>query len=254
MKKLILIWLLSYLALFGAYQLSHAQTIQQMHKAVIARRGAAAPASDCAGCIWQERFEGGANTSCTGVPNNDEENAFSCNGTQSSDWTSNCGEGSQCLHNAASTIGFIDFTLGSAYNTGYLAFILYADGTPNIEQRLIYVRDTGAVNEIDIRHKTNGTILIYAYTDGQSDAAAFVDGTIYVKVYWNGGGAGGSDGQITWWTSTDGSEGNWTQQGDFTSLTFDDDIQNFVIGMVEGAGNKQVIFDDIRIDDADINY
>lgn len=209
----------------------------------------------CAGCIAQERFECGSENWTVGT-NNDEENAEQSDiGTYDPDYTGEALEGSQTFQVAASTTGNVSFDVTST-GFGYISFIFRGKGDTVAQEEIMILSTTGA-SQIKIKWTAASNIFVQGLDDGFQDnsTATYIDTLVYIKIHWKTD-TGGNNGNLKWWTSTDGKVSNWDFEDGIADGTgaLDGEINRITFGSTGGNTDKVILFDDIRMDDEDINY
>gem|GEM_PF-4387539 len=173
------------------------------------------------------------------------------------DYTTSPPEGAQCLYipeSSASMTGTIGSPADEVYvtvmfehiegnNDASPSFFRFLDSEDNLLGTFrVYVNDPP--DDIDI---------IRGYYNGESnyvEKTGLSMSTIYLKARYQKGT--GANAEWDFYYSTDGKSGNWTQIG--SSVTDGSDTAQ--IAKVQCYNNKVENFkaDDIRVDDADINY
>lgn len=138
------------------------------------------------------------------------------------------------------------YPLGTSYTDLYMAAKVYLGGSGTRYPFQISPFSNGSARGT-VYLLSGGRMCVKAYggTEDCSDNDVYTDGdTLYLKAHFVSGS--GLDASITLWSSTDGS--TWTEQAKSEDGTYTGNWTYPVMGSIG------LIYDEVRINDADINY
>lgn len=133
----------------------------------------------------------------------------------------------------------------------YIAYRYAQSTAANGDGSFVYVRDAANNNLCAVYHGIDDQIK--GLNTGGGQVPNFItltrDTAIYLKIHYVKGS--GTNATVTYYTSSDGS--TWTTEGTSTNGTSTADAANLQFTSAS-ASNNQLIFDQIRVSNSDINY
>lgn len=197
---------------------------------------------DMTGELLQERFE-------CGSTDGNEEQTWTSDNTPDFDYTGTILQGTESLQMDTS-----DRTRASFTGTGevWAAIIYRPTANATTSRPILSLWDSGNNGLASAHHRsgTPGSLAIYSGgTLDITDVSLTLDTTIYIKLWYKKGTGANSEAKI--YTSADGS--SWTEKDAISGENETGDAAKVVLGE-DAAGGAAAIFDDIRVDDADIDY
>lgn len=162
------------------------------------------------------------------------------------------GDYSFCLNTVGTGSLYVaSASFSTASGDVYIAYRYTQSTAANGDNSYVYVRDASNNNLCAIQHGIDDQL--DGLNTGGTQVSNFItvtrDTAIYVKVHYVKGT--GTNATVTYYTSTDGS--TWTTEGTSSNGTSTADAANLQFTS-SSASNNQLIFDQIRVSNSDINY